>query len=191
MNKKRILVHICCAPDALFVMNRLLDCFFVTGYFENPNIFPPEEHALRLTETQKVAETLSFDLLIGPNDREVWNHRAAKYAEEPEKGRRCDICYAHRLQNTALEAVDRNFDLFTTVMTLSPLKKASSIHRIGRMFARRYGIEFLETDFKKKDGFLQSVQMSHEHGLYRQNYCGCSFSLKDRERRRQGKGGGD
>jgi predicted adenine nucleotide alpha hydrolase (AANH) superfamily ATPase len=169
-------------------MNQLKDSFFVTGYFENPNIFPPEEYTHRLKETRKVAKILSFELLLGPNDTDNWNRRVKKYADEPEKGRRCDICYAHRLQNTAREAAARNFDLFTSVMTLSPLKKTASIHRIGRMFSRRYGIEFLDADFKKKDGFLQSVQMSREHGLYRQNYCGCSFSLRDRDRRHQEKG---
>ena len=170
-------------------MRRLKDGYDVTGYFENPNIYPAQEHKLRLEETKKVAKIVPFELLIGPNDKERWNRLVVGYEDEPEKGRRCDICYALRLQHTAREAAKQNFDLFTTVMTLSPLKNAASIHRIGRMFAHRYGVEFLEADFKKKDGFLQSIHMSREHNLYRQNYCGCSYSLRERDRRLQKKGG--
>ena len=183
MRKKRILVQICCAPDALYVMDLLKENFDVTGYFYNPNIHPDDEYFLRHTETEKVAEITGFPLITGPYDPEIWTQLTRKYKDEPEKGRRCDICYAFRLKKTAEQASILGFDGFTTVMSLSPLKKADTINRIGRMFARRFGIEFLEANFKKKDGFLLSVRMSKDHGIYRQDYCGCEPSYRDKLKR--------
>lgn len=180
MSKKKILVHICCAPDALYVMSLLQEEYDAAGYFYNPNIHPEEEYRLRLAETKKVANIVKFNLIEGPYDVENWTRFTIKYKDEPEKGRRCDICYALRLKSTAQKASELHFECFTTVMSLSPLKKANTLNRIGRMFAKRYNIPFLEANFKKKAGFHKSVLLSRNHGLYRQNYCGCSYSLRDR-----------
>lgn len=174
--KNSILVHICCAPDALYVIDLLSDNFEVTGYFYNPNIQPHSEYKLRLEETQRVARLLQFDLIVGNYDDENWFHMTRKFKDEPEKGTRCDICYSMRLNKTAQKAGERGFEMFTTVMSLSPWKKAETLNRMGRMLARKYGITFLEADFKKKDGFKKSVEMSRRYGLYRQNYCGCLYS---------------
>jgi len=181
MSKKKILVHICCAPDALYVMDLLKEHYDISGYFYNPNIYPEVEYRLRLEETQKVAGIVNFDLIEGPYDTEEWSRITLKFKDEPEKGRRCDICYALRLKRTAQKASELGFDHFTTVMSLSPLKKADTINRIGRMFAHRYNVPFLEANFKKKAGFHKSVLMSKEHDLYRQNYCGCVYSMRDRQ----------
>jgi len=183
MNKPKMLVHLCCAPDALYVLNLLREDYDVYGYFYNPNIHPRQEYDLRLNETRKVAQTLEIKLYEEIYDDERWLAITQKFKEEPEKGRRCDVCYAVRLERTARKASQLGLEIFTTVMSLSPWKKAESLNRMGRMFASRYGIKFLEADFKKKDGFKKSIELSKEHGLYRQNYCGCVYSKKSRDRR--------
>ena len=179
MNKPKLLVHICCASDALYVLGCLKEDYIVSGYFYNPNIHPSEEYVLRLEETRKIAQTLNVKLLEEIYDDERWFKITQKLKEEPEKGRRCDVCYAMRLEKTAQKTSELGFDIFATVMSLSPWKKADVLNRLGRMFARRYKINFLEANFKKKDGFRKSVELSKSHGLYRQNYCGCIYSKKD------------
>ena len=188
MPKPRILAHICCAPDALYVARLLGETHEVTGYFYDPNIHPREEYDLRLGEMRKVAATLRMELIEGPYDADRWMTLTRKFRDEPEKGRRCDVCYAIRLGRAAETARDRGFGLFTTVMSLSPWKKAATMNRIGRLFARRHGIGFLEADFKKKDGFRKSVVLSKEAGLYRQDYCGCVYSLEARRPRSEVEG---
>jgi len=176
--KKKILVHICCAPDALYVLDILKNDFDVSGYFYNPNIHPKEEYALRLAEARRVTQSLNVNLYEDTYDADRWYRITRKFRLEPEKGKRCDICYAMRLEKTALKAKALNFESFTTVMSLSPQKKADVLNKIGLMFARRHGIEFFEANFKKKDGFKKSVELSKRHNLYRQNYCGCEFSRR-------------
>jgi predicted adenine nucleotide alpha hydrolase (AANH) superfamily ATPase len=175
--KSRILVHVCCAPDALYVLRLLQDEYDVSGFFTNSNIHPAEEYVKRLEEARKVARLLDVPLLEDGYDADRWLGLTRKFKDEPEKGRRCDVCYALRLQRTAETASGQDFDAFATVMSLSPWKKAVVINRIGRQFGKRHGVRFLEADFKKKDGFKKSVDLSRGHGLYRQNYCGCIYSL--------------
>jgi predicted adenine nucleotide alpha hydrolase (AANH) superfamily ATPase len=183
MAKPRILVHVCCAPDALYVLRLLQDEYEVTGFFTNSNIHPSREYALRLEEARKVARLLDVRLIEDEYDPGRWLAVTEKFKEEPEKGRRCDVCYALRLQRTAETAAREGFDAFATVMSLSPWKKAAVINRIGRQFGKRHGLRFLEADFKKKDGFKKSVDLSRDHGLYRQSYCGCLYSLNALEGR--------
>jgi predicted adenine nucleotide alpha hydrolase (AANH) superfamily ATPase len=175
-----VLVHICCAPDALFVLDQLKDEYEAAGFFYNPNIFPTEEYDRRLQEAENIGRVRRFAVVRGARDHELWLKMTAKFKEEPEMGRRCDICYAMRLNRTARIAAGRGFDFFTTVMSVSPWKKAASLNRIGRMLGRRYGIPFIEADFKKQDGFRRSVEMSKSYNLYRQDYCGCPYSRRPR-----------
>lgn len=175
-----MLLHICCAPDALYVMELLRKDYNVEGFFYNPNIHPREEYLLRLQESRKVSKTAGFNLIEGFYDDARWFEITKKFKDEPEKGRRCDVCYAMRLEKTAEKAAELGFDIFTTVMSLSPWKKAEAMNRIGRMFAHRFRIAFLEANFKKKDGFKKSIELSREHELYRQNYCGCVYSQMTR-----------
>lgn len=176
--RPRILVHACCAPDALFVFGLLKEAHDVTGFFSNSNIHPPEEYQRRLAEARLVAGLSGVLLLEDAYDPDAWLAVTTKFKDEPEKGRRCDVCYAVRLARTAEEAAHGGFDLFTTVMSLSPWKKAAVLNRIGRQFGARCGVTFLEADFKKKDGFKKSVELGRAHGLYRQEYCGCLYSLR-------------
>jgi len=174
-----MLVHICCAPDAAYVLGILKEDYEVTGYFYNPNIHPAEEYALRLAEARKVAGILGIRLIEDEYDDARWMALAQKFKDEPEKGRRCDVCYAMRLERTARAASDSGFEFFATIMSLSPWKKADVLNRIGRMFGRRYGVKFLEANFKKKDGFKKSVEISKAWEIYRQDYCGCVYSQKN------------
>lgn len=176
-----MLVHVCCAPDALYVLGLLKADFELTAFFYNPNIHPEEEYTLRLAEAERVAQLLELPLVVGPYDAERWLALTEKFKSEPEKGRRCDICYAMRLERTAKQAAAAGFNRFTTVMSLSPWKKANVLNRIGRMFSHRYQVPFLEANFKKKDGFRKSVELSRAHAVYRQDYCGCLYSRRDRK----------
>ena len=181
MNKPKMLLHLCCAPDALYVLGLLKENYEVSGYFYNPNIYPAEEYELRLKETSKIAQTLNIKLIEEVYENDRWFTLTQKFKKEPEKGRRCDICYAMRLQRTAQKTSELGFDIFTPGMSLSPWKKADVLNRMGRMFGRRYKINFLEADFKKKDGFRKSVETSKNYGLYRQHYCGCLYSMKHKK----------
>lgn len=178
MPKPSLLVHICCAPDAAYVIGLLKDNYDVSAFFSNSNIQPADEYERRLGEARKVAGILGVGLIEDDYDPARWMQITSKLKNEPEKGRRCDVCYAFRLERTAQRAAELGFSGFTTVMSLSPWKKAASLNRIGRMFGRRYGVEFLEADFKKRDGFRKSVLLSKELRLYRQDYCGCLYSRR-------------
>ena len=173
MEKSRLLLHACCAPDALYVAGLLQPDYRVTAFFYNPNIQPRAEYDLRLGDLRGVGRTLGIDVVEEPPDEERWRTLTAKFREEPEMGRRCLICFAMRLERTAWAAARGGFDLFATVMSVSPHKKSDALNRMGRMFGRRFGVPFLAGDFKKKDGFKKSVELSRRHGLYRQDYCGC------------------
>ena len=178
MEKSRLLLHACCAPDALYVAGLLQPDYRVTVYFYNPNIQPRAEYDLRLADLRAVVPALGVEVVEEPPDEERWMGLTAKHRREPEMGRRCLVCYAVRLERTAEAAARGGFDLFATVMSVSPHKKADALNRMGRMLGRRFGIPFLEADFKKKDGFKKSVELSRRHGLYRQDYCGCLSSMR-------------
>ncbi len=179
MSLPELLAHICCAPDASYVIELLQHDHDVTGFFYNPNIWPSPEYDLRLEETKKVGRILSFDVLEGEYDQDLWLKFTDRFKGEPEKGRRCDICYAVRLDRTARKALELGLPAFTTIMSVSPWKKADVLNRIGRLTGWKYNLQFLEGDFKKKGGFQKSIEISRRYGLYRQNYCGCVYSRRD------------
>jgi predicted adenine nucleotide alpha hydrolase (AANH) superfamily ATPase len=176
--KPALLVHVCCGPDAIYAVALLQADHAVTGFFYNPNIDPPEEYDRRLGEAEKVERILDFPLLGGEYDRARWEKAVRAFGNEPEKGRRCDICCALRLDRTARRALEAGIPVFTTIMSISPWKKAEAINRIGRRLAAKYGLRFLEADFKKKGGFEKSVELSRRYGLYRQNFCGCAYGRR-------------
>jgi len=121
---------------------------------------------------------LEVPIIVGDYEAEKWFSLTRNFKDEPEKGRRCDLCYAWRLNKTGWQAKQNGFNYFTSTLTVSPWKKAPVINKIGRMLGKKWGVNFLEADFKKKDGFKKSVELSRQYGLYRQKYCGCLYSQK-------------
>ncbi len=181
MAKPKMLLHICCAPCSTHVIKTLKGDYDLTGFFYNPNIQPLEEYIRRLETARGYAEELGLELVEGRYDITRWLEATAGYENEPEGGARCPICYRIRLEETAKLAGSEGYDYFATTLTISPHKRADIINPIGVEMAVKYGVKFFEGDFKKKDGFKHSVDMSKEHRLYRQDYCGCIYSQLERQ----------
>ena len=178
MAKKRILLHTCCAPCAVHIAETLKNEYDVSLFFHNPQIFPAEEYAKRLLETKKIRKILGLDVIEGNRDYDSWLAVVQGYEKEPEAGKRCLKCFEFNLKGTAEYAKMHGFDVFTTTLTISPHKNSRIINEIGRNLSKEHNIEFLEENFKKNDGFLKSIQKCKQHNIYRQNYCGCVYSLK-------------
>lgn len=181
----KLLLHVCCAPCSTHVINELKKEYSLTAYFYNPNIHPEVEYSARLDEMRSYARRMGLKLLEGSYDVYGWFNATKGYENEKEGGRRCEICYALRMEGTASLAKENNFDYFATTLSISPHKKSEVINSIGEKLAEKYGVKFHSADFKKRDGFKKSVEMCKELGLYRQSYCGCIFSREERERSSQ------
>jgi len=177
-SKPKLLLHICCVGCGAFVSQLLAKDFQVTLYFYNPNIYPQREYELRLAETKKIAQKFGFKLLIGEYAHDEWLKLISGHEQDPEKGARCLICYRERLEKTAKLARESGFAYFASTLTVSPHKLAQEINAIGLELALKYGVKFLNRDFKKQDGFKKSIALSKNLGLYRQDYCGCEFSQR-------------
>ena len=184
-NKKTLLLHVCCAPDATVVIERLANDYFLLLCFYNPNIHPETEYLNRKAEVDRVAEKMGVDTVDCNYDDKVWFELTNGLEFEPEKGRRCEVCFTMRLREIARIAKREHADIFTTVLTVSPHKDAQLINRIGLEIGCEFGLEYLLADFKKKDGFKRSLELSKLYGLYRQDYCGCIFSKKERETKKR------
>lgn len=178
LQKPKMLLHICCAPCSTAVIERLRGEFVITGYFYDPNIHPEEEYIRRLEETKGLYNKLSIPLIEAPYEAEKWFNLTDNLKHEPEGGKRCEICYDMRLEKAAGFAKENSFDIFATVLSISPHKKAAVINNIGKKLSEKYNIQFYEADFKKKDGFKRSLELSKEYSLYRQDYCGCVYSKR-------------
>lgn len=176
--KSRLLLHTCCIACGAHISQTLGEDHDVVLFFFNPNIFPVGEYQRRLEETERIAHEFNWPLIIGEYDHDSWLAAVKGREEEPEKGKRCEICFALRLRQTAITAKENDFSLFTTTLTVSPHKSAAVISRIGQDLAKEIGIEYLDMDFKKNDGFKKANVMSKELNLYRQDYCGCEFSRR-------------
>lgn len=170
----KLLLHVCCAPCATHIIETLKEDFELTAYFYNPNIHPEEEYRLRLENLKKLGVTF----VEGKYDIDVWFNATKGYEKEPEGGARCEICYRLRMGEAARFAKENNFAYFATTLTISPHKSARVINSIGEELSKKYGIKFYSADFKKRNGFKKSVELSKKHGLYRQSYCGCVFSMR-------------
>lgn len=177
--KPSLLLHSCCAPCTTHVYNVLKDEYEVAVFFYNPNIQPEDEYRKREEEIKRLAAVECFEIIIGPRDEPGWLDAIKGYEEEPEGGERCRLCFRHRLEKTAAEAVRLyNIELFTTTLTVSPHKNAIMINEEGLRATDKFDIDFLEADFKKQNGFKKSVELSKKYGFFRQNYCGCEFSRR-------------
>jgi len=176
----RLLLHSCCAPCSSYVLEYLSNYFSITVFYYNPNIFPESEYTKRICEQQMLIDRLTVKypvmFVAGPYDSERFFQMAKGLEHVKEGGVRCHKCYELRLRETARMAKNAEFDYFTTTLSISPLKKADKLNEIGRRLGDEYGVPYLLSDFKKKNGYKRSIELSREYDLYRQDYCGCVFS---------------
>ena len=175
-----LLLHACCAPCSSYVLEYLSNYFQTTVLYYNPNISPRSEYDTRAEELKRLIGEMEFvhpvKLVVGEYEPEKFYAMAKGMEDLPEGGERCFKCYEQRLRRTAQLAKEGKFDYFTTTLSISPLKNAAKLNEIGQKLAAEYGVPYLLSDFKKKNGYKRSVELSAEHNLYRQNYCGCIFS---------------
>lgn len=185
--KKTLLLHSCCAPCSSYCIEYLSQYFYVTVYYYNPNISEQEEYLKRAAEQKRLIESMStkypVSFIEGEYRPEDFYNIAKGYENCKEGGERCFRCYEQRLNSTALLCKEKDFDYFTTTLTISPLKNAVKLNEIGEKLALSYGISYLPSDFKKKNGYKRSIELSHEYDLYRQNFCGCAFSKAEAVKR--------
>lgn len=185
MPAPRLFLHSCCAPCSSYVLEYLSPYFQITDFYYNPNIEPEEEYRFREEELQRLIREMKtafpVRFLAGRYDvREYYD--AVRGLEQCKEGsERCFICYRLRMEETARLAAEGGYDYFTTTLSISPLKNAAKINEIGQELEQNYHVKYLPGDFKKHDGYLRSVMLSREYGLYRQDYCGCVFSKRDRK----------
>lgn len=183
-----LLLHSCCAPCSSYVLEYLSRFFAITVLYYNPNIAPREEFARRAEEQKRLIEQLPhhhpITLMVGDYAPERFSAIAKGREDEREGGERCFACYRLRLEEAARVAANGGFDYFTTTLSISPLKNAVKLNEIGKELSDQYGIAYLFSDFKKREGYKRSCQLSAEYGLYRQDYCGCIYSKRDTARRR-------
>ncbi len=187
-----LLLHSCCAPCSSYVMEYLSQHFHIVLYYYNPNISPAEEYEKRVAEQKRLISEMKFlypvRFLEGTYDPERFYEMAKGMEALPEGGERCFGCYELRLREAARAAVQIGADYFTTTLSISPMKNAHKLNEIGERLAEEYGVAYLNSDFKKKNGYKRSIELSGEYGLYRQDYCGCVFSRQERDRRKEKSG---
>ena len=180
-------LHACCAPCPSAVLERLNEVFRIAVYFYNPNISPEAEYRARARELERLAAELPLasDLRVqeGPYEPERFYALTRGHEEDPEGGVRCGICFEMRLRRTAEFAREIGADYFTTTLSISPLKDAQRLNALGAQIAGETGVRYLFSDFKKRDGYRRSCVLSEEYGLYRQDFCGCAFSRRERDAR--------
>lgn len=172
----RLLLHICCAPCASAVLEKIMPEYDVTGYFYNPNIYPLEEYNLRLENVEKLAKINKINLKAERYNDKTWRKKIAGLEKEIEGGKRCDVCIEDRLEKTAIFAVANGFDIFGTTLSISPYKDTIKINKIGLELEKKYGVKFLEEDFSAL--YQRSIVLCKENGIYRQKYCGCEYSIR-------------
>jgi len=186
--RPRLLLHSCCAPCSSYVLESLSEVFDITVFYYNPNIAPREEFDRRAEEQVRLVENMGLkdgvSVVCGDYDDEVFINLSKGLEDVPEGGERCTRCFRLRLGRTAQAAKEGGFDYFTTTLSISPLKDAQRLNAIGAEFAGQFGVAYLFSDFKKKNGYKRSCELSQEYGLYRQDYCGCIYSKQERERQK-------
>ena len=178
-----VLLHSCCAPCSTACLERLKDRFKITVLYYNPNIDDEEEYKKRKAEQIRLLEQTGWaDYIDCDHDKQVFVDMAKGLEQEPERGKRCYLCYALRLEKAAQVAKAHGFDFFATTLTLSPLKNVDWLNEIGEKAGGRYETNYLYTDFKKRGGYQRSIELSKEYELYRQDFCGCKFSKAQKEK---------
>ncbi len=177
-----LLLHACCAPCSSYCLEYLSEYFRITVFCYNPNIHPAEEYSHRVAEIKRLINESEYKhpvtVIEGSFEPSDFYNKVKGFEKEKEGAERCFLCYELRLEETAKKAKELGFDFFTTTLTISPLKNAEKINEIGERLGEKYGVAHLPSDFKKKNGYKRSIELSKEHKLYRQNYCGCVYSLR-------------
>lgn len=184
--RPKLLLHSCCAPCSSYVLEFLMQHFDITVFYYNPNIYPPEEYTLRVEEQKRFTEAFTngkIKVVDMPHDDSSFYAAVKGLEQEQEGGARCEACFKLRFEKTAQYAKKYKFDYFTTTLSISPHKNSKTLNRIGQEVAERYGVKYLYSDFKKNNGYLRSCQISKEFKIYRQDYCGCVFSKREKEQR--------
>lgn len=185
--KPKLLLHSCCAPCSSYVIEYLTNYFDITIFYYNPNISPYDEYLKRKEEQIRLINEIKkvnrVDIAYCDYDNSVYEDSIKGLENEPERGKRCLVCFRLRLEKTAKEAKNLGYDYFGTTLTLSPYKNAKQINKIGLELEKEYNIKYLVSDFKKRDGYKRSIELSKKYNLYRQNYCGCKYSKRDNEDR--------
>ena len=180
-----LLIHSCCAPCSSYVLEYLSQYFEITLFYYNPNIYPESEYTKRILEQQKLIQDMKFrhpvSFVADKYEKERFHAMAEGMENLKEGGARCMKCYELRLSEAARQAAAGGFDFFTTTLSISPMKNAQKLNEIGIRVGKEYGVEYLVSDFKKKNGYKRSIALSKEYGLYRQDYCGCEFSMRQGE----------
>jgi len=177
--KNNILLQVCCIGCGAYAIEVLKKEYNkVCLYFYNPNIWPQEEYFRRLEDAQRVSREYDLEIIYEKYDHDQWLKKVQGLENEPEKGKRCLLCYEDRLLQTAQKAREIGYEFFSTTLTISPHKSAEVLCYIGRSVGEKIGVQFLDIDFKKNDGFKKSCELSRKLNLYRQNYCGCEFSKR-------------
>jgi len=180
----KLLLHACCAPCSSAVLERIASHFEITILYYNPNISKEEEYQKRMNELRRFVDSIhpkyKVSILAGRYNPEEFFEIAKGLEKEPERGKRCYKCYRLRLEETAKVAEELNFPLFCTTLTLSPHKNATWINEIGEELNNKYKPTYLYSDFKKKNGYKRSIELSKEYNLYRQDYCGCVYSIRNK-----------
>lgn len=179
----RLLLHSCCAPCSSYCLEYLSQYFYVTVFYYNPNITDQEEYNHRVEEQKRLIQAMPVKypvaFLEGAYQPSVFLQAVKGLEQMPEGGARCMKCFRLRLMETAAIAARDGYDCFTTTLTISPLKNATALNAIGEEVGKVCQVPFLPSDFKKKNGYKRSIELSSEYGLYRQNYCGCRFSKEE------------
>jgi hypothetical protein len=183
--KSQLLLHICCAPDEAWVVHTLSEEFDLRCFFCNPNIQPESEYEKRLAEAKKTAVRYGVPFDSEPYKPDEWEAAVLGLTDTPEGGARCEQCFLLRLRQTARFCKSIGWQRFTTVMSISPHKRIEMLNKTGKMAADEYGLVYEPFNFKKNNGFLNSIKLSKELGLYRQDYCGCRLSKAERDARKK------
>ena len=177
-----LLLHACCAPCSSYCLEYLSQYFSITVFYYNPNIYPENEYAHRVEEEKRLIASLPVknrvSFIEGNFDPQEFYSAVKGFENEKEGGERCFLCYRLRLEKTAELAKKNGFDYFTTTLSISPLKNAGKLNEEGERAGKKFGVRHLPSDFKKRNGYKRSIELSKEYDLYRQNYCGCVFSKR-------------
>ena len=176
--KNKLLMHSCCAPCSSACLERTKDFFDITVYYYNPNLDGEQEFNLRANEQERLCNALNINCVVEEYNPQEFLSIVKGLENAPEGGSRCEKCFYLRLKKTAEYAKEKGFEFFTTTLTVSPLKNAQLLNKIGFEIEKQTGVKFLPSDFKKRGGYLRSIELSNEYSLYRQNYCGCEFSKR-------------